>query len=197
MEENESSEVNMNDDKSKENTPENIVKMDLDNQNQQKKENNSINESTPQNQKENDSDEDKIVEEEAQKIDNKKSEKNQDNSKNENKMDIESDKDKEKEAENERKEQEDQKEEIPDKNTPHGRSIFSLEGAKKPLSIYTRRVMDTSKISEYLKPDSSSGRIGGRNLGNTCFMNSSIACLSNTTELTYYFLKGDYLKDIN
>ena len=197
MEENESSEVNMNDDKSKENTPENIVKMDLDNQNQQKKENNSINESTPQNQKENDNDEDKIVEEEAQKIDNKKSEKNQDNSENENKMDIESDKDKEKEEENEKKEQEDQKEEIPDKNTPHGRSIFSLEGAKKPLSIYTRRVMDTSKISEYLKPDSSSGRIGGRNLGNTCFMNSSIACLSNTTELTYYFLKGDYLKDIN
>ena len=197
MEENESSEVNMNDDKSKENTPENIVKMDLDNQNQQKKENNSINESTPQNQKENDSDENKIVEEEAQKIDNKKSEKNQDNSENENKMDIESDKDKEKETENEKKEQEDQKEEKPDKNTPHGRSIFSLEGAKKPLSIYTRRVMDTSKISEYLKPDSSRGRIGGRNLGNTCFMNSSIACLSNTTELTYYFLKGDYLKDIN
>ena len=197
MEENESSEVNMNDDKSKENTPENIVKMDLDNQNQQKKENNSINESTPQNQKENDNDEDKIVEEEAQKIDNKKSEKNQDNSENENKMDIESDKDKEKEEENEKKEQEDQKEEKPDKNTPHGRSIFSLEGAKKPLSIYTRRVMDTSKISEYLKPDSSRGRIGGRNLGNTCFMNSSIACLSNTTELTYYFLKGDYLKDIN
>ena len=28
-------------------------------------------------------------------------------------------------------------------------------------------------------------------------MNSSIACLSNTTELTYYFLKGDYKKDIN
>ena len=28
-------------------------------------------------------------------------------------------------------------------------------------------------------------------------MNSSIACLSNCTELTYYFLKGDYLKDIN
>ena len=28
-------------------------------------------------------------------------------------------------------------------------------------------------------------------------MNSSIACLSNCTELTCYFLSGDYKKDIN
>ena len=77
------------------------------------------------------------------------------------------------------------------------RSKLSLEGAKRPLSIYTRRVMDSSKIKEFLKPNSSKGQIGGYNLGNTCFMNSSIACISNCTELTYYFLKGDYLKDIN
>ena len=93
--------------------------------------------------------------------------------------------------EKENKEEEDKKE------TPHGRSVFSMEGAKPPLSIYTRRVMDVSKIGEYLHPNSSRGQVGGRNLGNTCFMNSSIACLSNCTELTYYFLKGDYLKDIN
>ena len=79
----------------------------------------------------------------------------------------------------------------------HERSVLSLEGAKPPLSMYTRRVMDISKIDEYLNQNSSRGQIGGRNLGNTCFMNSSIACLSNCTELTYYFLKGDYLKDIN
>ena len=77
------------------------------------------------------------------------------------------------------------------------RSKLSLEGAKRPLSIYTRRVMDSSKIKEFLKPNSSKGQIGGYNLGNTCFMNSSIARISNCTELTYYFLKGDYLKDIN
>ena len=82
---------------------------------------------------------------------------------------------------------------------PHSqeRSIFSLEGAKYPISIYTRRVMDISKIDEYLNSNSTRGRCGGYNLGNTCFMNSSIACLSNCTELTYYFLKGDYKKDIN
>ena len=72
-----------------------------------------------------------------------------------------------------------------------------MEGAKPPLSMYTRRVMNASKIKDFLDENSSRGQVGGRNLGNTCFMNSSIACLSNCTELTYYFLKGDYLKDIN
>ena len=84
-----------------------------------------------------------------------------------------------------------------EKRNSHERSILSLEGAKYPLSLYTRRVMDISKIDEYLNSNSTRGRCGGRNLGNTCFMNSSIACLSNCTELTYYFLKGDYKKDIN
>ena len=77
------------------------------------------------------------------------------------------------------------------------RTTLSLEGAKNPLSIYTRRVINISKLNEFLKADSSSGVCGGRNLGNTCFMNSSIACLSNCTELTYYFLSGDYKNDIN
>jgi ubiquitin carboxyl-terminal hydrolase 4/11/15 len=88
-----------------------------------------------------------------------------------------------------------EKDELPTK--PMKRSEFSLEGAKYPLSIYTRRVMDISKLGQYLNKDSSAGICGGRNLGNTCYMNSSIACISNCTELTYYFLCGDYLKDIN
>ena len=78
-----------------------------------------------------------------------------------------------------------------------GRSELSIEGGKEPLSIYTRRVINTSKIKNFLKEDSSHGLCGGKNLGNTCFMNSSIACLSNCAELTYYFLSGDYKKDIN
>ena len=77
------------------------------------------------------------------------------------------------------------------------RSPLSLEGAKYPLSLYTRRVMNISRIDEYLKEDSSAGVCGGYNLGNTCFMNSSIACISNCTELTYYFLCGYYKNDIN
>ena len=83
------------------------------------------------------------------------------------------------------------------KTEKNKRSELSLEGGKKPLSIYTRRVIDTSKIKDYLQENSTHGLCGGKNLGNTCFMNSSIACLSNCTELTYYFLSGDYKKDIN
>ena len=71
------------------------------------------------------------------------------------------------------------------------------KGGKPPFSLYTRRIIDISKISNFLKEDSSHGLCGSHNLGNTCFMNSSIACLSNCTELTYYFLSGEYKKDIN
>ena len=83
------------------------------------------------------------------------------------------------------------------KINPQTRSTLSLKGAKPPLSLYTRRVIDISDIQKFFTEDSSHGLCGSQNLGNTCFMNSSIACLSNCTELTYYFLSGDYKKDIN
>ena len=83
-----------------------------------------------------------------------------------------------------------------DLDDPEKKELIS-KGGKSPFSLYTRRVIDISKISEFLTEDSSHGLCGSHNLGNTCFMNSSIACLSNCTELTYYFLSGEYKKDIN
>uniref|UniRef100_A0A8C4R9Q7 Ubiquitin carboxyl-terminal hydrolase 32 n=1 Tax=Eptatretus burgeri TaxID=7764 RepID=A0A8C4R9Q7_EPTBU len=59
-------------------------------------------------------------------------------------------------------------------------------------SLANRNKLERSKQGPTEK-----GATGLSNLGNTCFMNSSIQCVSNTRPLTQYFLSGMHLFELN
>ena len=67
-------------------------------------------------------------------------------------------------------------------------------------SIFNRNDFSLNDLIELLEKEKKTinhGLCGSINLGNTCYLNSSIACLSNCYELTYYFLSKKFKNDIN
>lgn len=73
----------------------------------------------------------------------------------------------------------------------------NLSTVQKNKGIYQQRTVDLSYLESLYTKDVSHGVAGSQNLGNTCFMNSSIQCLSNSIDLTAYILSKEYKKDIN
>ncbi|XP_014680667.1 PREDICTED: ubiquitin carboxyl-terminal hydrolase 8-like [Priapulus caudatus] len=90
--------------------------------------------------------------------------------------------------------------------------LSAVDKSVKPMPVVPDRSLKPSPISKPILIEISATRLrnmqpvygsvgqgltGLRNLGNSCYMNSSLQGLSNTTPLVKYFLNGSYKFDIN
>ncbi|XP_031429303.1 ubiquitin carboxyl-terminal hydrolase 2a isoform X2 [Clupea harengus] len=75
------------------------------------------------------------------------------------------------------------------KGSSSGRFTASWERSSSGRSSSPSRDSTNSKSAQ--------GLVGLRNLGNTCFMNSILQCLSNTQNLRDYCLQNSYRRDLN
>lgn len=63
--------------------------------------------------------------------------------------------------------------------------------------FYSNRQLEVEGIKTFLNKESNHGLTGIKNLGNSCYINTVMQCLSHCVELTFYILAKLYSTEIN
>jgi hypothetical protein len=63
--------------------------------------------------------------------------------------------------------------------------------------FYSNRQLGVEGLKTILNKESNHGLTGMKNMGNSCYINTVIQCLSHSIELTYYFLAKLYINELN
>ncbi|CAF1045772.1 unnamed protein product [Adineta ricciae] len=79
---------------------------------------------------------------------------------------------------------------------PDYKTLEDIDLVKNAYIVYESRAL-VVRSANLSKTSYIPGLCGLTNLGNTCFMNSALQCISNVPELTKYFLTNEYSSHIN